>query len=315
MVKINTNPPCQTLTAIDSILEERDALEEQRGYLGMSAIGDKCNRKGWYYFRMVTKARMKAHVIKACLRGHRNEDAQAEYLKMLPNIDLQEVDPETGEQWEYIDIDGHFKGHMDGKILGLIQAPKTWHVWEHKERDEKFFNKLEKLRLENEKTALQNWDIHYYAQAQCYMHYSGLKRHYLTCSKNGCRESLSVRTDYNEADAIRYIEKARRIIASQNPPEKPGWAGSEFYLCRFCDYSEICNEGAQPERVCRTCLHSSPVSCGQWECAKWKTIIPDAEQRKRHDCHRYIPSLVNLKQTDVDGDNVVYEGWIDDGKG
>lgn len=316
-IKINLNPPCPTLAAVDRLLEEEDAKKPQRDYLGMSAIGHECERHNWYYFRMVKKAKMTAAVIKACLRGHKNEEVQVKYLKTLPFIELQDVDPETDKQFEYIDIDGHFKGHTDGKVLGLIQAPKTWHVYEHKEKDAKFYNKLEKFREENEKTALQEWDkscnSHNYAQAQCYMHYSGLKRHYLTCSKNGCRESISVRTDYNEADAIKFIEKARRIIHAQNPPDKPYWGKSEYYICRFCDYSEICHEDQLPDRNCRTCLRSTPVKDGQWHCDKWNENIPEEQQRQRHECHRFIPSLIDRDQIDVDGDNIIYNGWIDDG--
>ncbi len=320
-IKITIKPPCPTLAAIDRVIEQEHNKEPQRTYLGMSQIGNWCERSLWYYFRIVSRTKREAAIIKSFIRGHRAEDVQAGYLKRLPAITLHEVDPDTGKQWAYSDVKKHFWGHSDGKIIGVIQAPKTWHIWEHKEVDEKKFDKLNTLRTQNEKAALLEWDDGYYAQAQCYMHYAGLKRHFLTCSKNGVRQSISIRTDYNAADALKYIEKADRIINSVNVPRRPLGATVDFYKCgtKWCDHHDVCWQRKMPSRNCRTCLHSTPVDDGKWHCAKHGKELDRAVQRQRYECHRFIPSLIPIKQVDVDGDNVVYEfengsKWIDDGK-
>ena len=43
-----------------------------------------------------------------------------------------EVDPETGRQWRVEAHGGHFGGSLDAVALGLLEAPKTWHVVEFK---------------------------------------------------------------------------------------------------------------------------------------------------------------------------------------
>lgn len=301
-----------TVEAIDRAIEAAAALRGQRGYLGMSELGDECARKLWFSFRWAQNRERPAKLVKAAESGDRAEAAQANYMRMVDGITLLTVDPNTGRQFEFIDIDGHLGGHCDGLVVGLIQAPKAWHIWEHKEREEKYYKDLIKLRSENEKTALQRWHDTYYAQAQLYMHYAGLQRHYLTCSTMGCRRTIGVRTEYDATFALRLIEKARAIVHGATPP--PGISSDpSFYKCKMCDFPDVCFKRRLPERNCRTCLHSSPVEEGRWHCAKHDDTIPSDAQRQHHKCHRFIPSLLPYEQTDVDGDNIIYEGFVDDG--
>ena len=43
----------------------------------------------------------------------------AERLRLVPGIDLETYDPVTGKQFGFVEIDGHFRGHADGLILGI----------------------------------------------------------------------------------------------------------------------------------------------------------------------------------------------------
>jgi hypothetical protein len=139
------------------------------------------------------------------------------------------------------------------------------------------------------------------------MHYLGCTRHYLTVGSPGVRDLISCRTDYDAADAIRLIEKARRVIEATQPParisEDPSW-----FECKFCDHHQIChgqpsgNIPTSARRNCRTCLHSTPVS-GGWECARGA----DANLYQRHGCsqHLLIPALVAGEQIDAS------ETWVE----
>lgn len=231
-----------TLEAADRALEIIEKRKPRRTYLGMSAIGHPCARKLWFdYHRPGSGAAFDAITLKRFADGHASEDVMANRLRLVPGLTLLTIDPETGRQFGFSDLDDRFKGHMDGAILGLIQAPKTWHVWEGKCTNEKKFQKLASLKESlGEKSALKEWDETYYAQAILYMHFSGMDRHYLTVCTPGARDWISCRTEADPAFAIQSIEKARRILDARVPLAKisndPAW-----FQCRFCDHKEQCH--------------------------------------------------------------------------
>lgn len=299
-----------TLLAADVAIEVVGNAEPPRPYLGMSEIGRSCLRQLWYGFRWCSSSTFDAATLKRFADGHHSEDVQAERLSMASGINLMAVDPRTDEQFEYIDHGGHFMGHADGMITGLVQSPKTEHVWEHKATDESKQKKITKLKQDKgEKQALAAWDAIYYAQAVLYMHYSGNKRHYLTCSSPGCRTTISVRTDANSTKAKELIDKARMIITADNPldriSESPSW-----YECKWCQHQDICHGDDLPNISCRTCLHATPVIEGGWTCAKFGASVDEAAQRVSHHCpeHRYIPSLISFASA-VDASKA--DGWIE----
>lgn len=302
-------PPVDpTLEAVDRAIEQKATRDKPRPYLGMSAIGHPCDRRLWYGFRWAAQEAFDAATIKRFEDGHYQEDVQIDRLRMVPGITLLSVDPDTGRQWGFVDVDGHMKGHADGKIGGLLQAPKTWHIWEHKATDEKKQAKLEKLKEEKgEKNALAEWDETYYVQAQLYMHYSDLPRHYLTCSSPGGRKTVSCRTEYDADIAKRHIERARRIIYAEQPPERMREDRS-YFMCKWCCFNDLCHrdDGVWADRNCRTCIFSGPVVDG-WQCSKHDGVIPLEFQYSGCEDHLYMPPLVSGSQIDADdrGD------WID----
>jgi hypothetical protein len=296
-----------TLEAADAALEAIENRKPARDYVGMSGIGGECERRIWNDWRWVTRAKFNAETLKRFADGHAGEDVQIARLRMVPGVTLLNIDPDTGRQFGFTDLDGHFRGHMDGAIIGLLQAPKTWHVYEHKQVGEKKQAKLAKLKAEKgEKQALAEWDSTYYGQAILYMHYSGMTRHYLTCSTPGGRSTISVRTDENPEGAMRLIERARRIIGSAQPPARistdPAW-----YVCRFCDHASACHGEAMPERHCRSCLHSTPVDGGSWHCARHDWTLTQDQQRVGCAAHLMIPALVPGEQVDAGDDWVSYQ--------
>lgn len=313
-------PPVDpTLAAVDAAIESIENGRPAREYLGMSGIGRECTRQIWYDWRWVSKTRHSALSLKRFADGHHGEDLQAKRLRLVNGVTLVTVDPENGRQIAFSDLNGHFRGHADGAIVGLLQAPKTWHVWEHKQVEEKKQNKLAKLIVEaGEKQALEKWDATYYAQAMLYLHYSGMERHYLTCSTPGGRHTISVRSEPNLVVAQRLIAKAEAIINASRPPAKLS-DDPDYFMCRWCDHKDICHGEERAERNCRTCLHASPVADGKWHCAARDIFLSPRNQRAgcMH-THRYVPDLVAGEQIDVRGDAVVYRmrdgaEWVDSG--
>ena len=138
----------------------------------------------------------------------------------------------------------------------MLQAPKKLHVWECKASGQKKFDEFVKIKQRlGEKMTLKEWNFVYYIQAQIYMHYTNIDRHYLTVSLAGGRDYDSCRTEYVPEVAEQYRARAEKIIKAKEPPprinEKP-----DFYICRFCNYKDICrNEAIKTIPRSRTNFH------------------------------------------------------------
>lgn len=296
-----------TLAAVDVAIEEAQD-RKHRPYLGMSGIGHPCERKCWYDFRWATPINHEALTLKLFDDGNRGEDVQAERLRMVAGLELH-THTDDGRQFGFEDIGGHFRGNMDGAIHGLVQAPKTWHVWEHKQSSEKKQAELSRLKADKgEKDALAAWNEIYYAQAVLYMEYSGMTRHYLTCATPGGRHTISVRTNANKAEAAKLKDKARRVIFAAEPPlklsERPDW-----YQCQWCDHKSICHYDRLPRIVCRTCAHVTPCEDGTWHCAMHSQVLSEQTQRVGCGDHLYIPALVSYGEM-VDADSAARCQWV-----
>lgn len=279
-----------TLEAIDAQIVARQHDEPVRGYLGMSAIGEDCERRLWYGFRFAGRAVFDAVTLRRFEDGHRCEDLMAARLRMVPGVILHTKGTD-GRQFGFKAIGGHFRGNIDGAVQGLLQAPKTWHVWEHKASEKG--GELLRLKAKNEKAALAAWSATYYAQAVCYMHYSGMSRHYLTCDSPGGRTTISVRTDASPDEAARLEAKALRIITAPEPlarlSEDPA-----FWKCKQCPALANCHQGRVADVSCRTCVHATAELDGdaRWSCAWHKRDLSMTDQLAGCGEHRFIPGLI-----------------------
>lgn len=305
--------------AVDVTLEAADRALEQaqerrhRSHLGMSQIGRPCDREIWYSFRWAAQNNFDAPTLKRFEDGHASELVAVRRLKMVPGIELHEVD-ESGAQFRFEDFGGHFSGSCDGAILGILQAPKTWHILEIKASAKA--EDLDKAKkTHGEKGALLAWNPVYYAQAALYMHYAGLDRHYLVCVTPGARKWTSVRTEADPVHAEVMRQRAERIIFADAAPPRIG--GPDFFQCRWCDFRAVCHEQAGVERNCRTCLHVTPVRDGTWRCEKFGHALSKVDQEAGCSEHRYLPSLVPWPQVDADEFGITYArsngAWIDRG--
>lgn len=224
-----------------ALIKEQIELNQEnknRDYIGASSIGDECSRKIWYQYNNYPKKPMGWKVLCAIDDGHRTEALIVERYKMLDGIELH-ADDGTG-QYGY-DHEGWFKGHVDGMIKGLIEAPDTWHVFEVKAKEDKFIRELEKcIDIHGEKDALKNWDYIYYCQAVLYMHFMEVPRHCMVVARPGGRDFIQIRTNENPKLAKALIKKGQRIKDAKTPPERIG--GKNFWKCKWCDFREVCHE-------------------------------------------------------------------------
>ena len=299
--KIELDP---TLEAMDRETESLSANKPRRvPSLACSTIGEPCERKTWFAWRMAKTETFSAESLYRFDDGFNVEAVTASRLARVPNIKIRTVNPNTGYQFALSLVDSHLQGRVDGLIDGLIQAPTTTHVWEAKATNESAFNSLKKAKIEHgENDALKAWNLSYYSQAVLYMHALNLSSHYLTCSTPGARSTISVMTNADPLYAQSLIEKATRIKESAHVPiglsTDPTWYG-----CKFCTFHSLCFENKIADVQCRSCLHSTPVEAGQWHCAKFNQNVPDHFQVQGCDNHLFIPSLVPFAKA-VDADEV-----------
>ena len=302
MVKLQK--PQSTVQAIYDNYEGRQG-DSRRPHLGGSLIGDGCERKLWYTFRWARKIKHDGRLLKLFGRGHSEEFIFVRELRGV-GVEVLEIDPATGRQWTINDVRGHFGGSFDAVAKGLKEAPETWHLVEMKTHNDKSFQDMLKKGVEKSK-------YQHFCQMQVYMYLGGLERaYYLAVNKNN-DELYSERIKLDVAIAKRLVAKAERIIDAPEPP-LPAYS-ADWYLCKWCDFNEQCHKGAFSERNCRTCMHSTPVDDGKWTCNVGDPFkISVKTQREGCSSHRFIPALVPHQQIDVVDNNIIYEGYKDDGK-
>jgi hypothetical protein len=204
-------------------------------------------------------------------------------------VTVQEIDPDTGEQWRVSDFNGILGGSLDGIGVGFLEAPKSKHVIEMKTHGEKSFKALVKDGVEKSKPL-------HFAQCQLYMGYKKLKRAYYIAVNKNTDELYQERINYDKKEFEKLKIKAEQIITSERPLERihkdPSW-----FECKWCSAHALCHMTATPDVNCRTCTHSVASihkEDPQWFCDHYGCALSTDTQRKGDQCpeHRYIPYLL-----------------------
>lgn len=266
MVALTGFKQMTTLQAIESKSEKR----ENRDYLGMSQLGHSCSRYLYYSFRWCFIETFSARILRLFDRGHREEDA---IIKTLASVGIRCYD----DQLECSTAYGHCKGHIDGKSIGVLEAPKTEHLNEYKTMADKYFKEVCRIGVEAAKPI-------YYGQMQLYMGNMGLTRAlFVAVNKND--DSMYIeRVPIRKEVGQRLEERAKQIILSEEPPVKefkPTW-----YECKFCGANDICHKGMTVEINCRTCSYGDLLQAGKWKCSRCNLVL--ATDQQRVGCSEYI---------------------------
>lgn len=290
-----------TVTAIYSWWGgELDRLSRR---LGASQIGRECERELWYSFRWCgSGAKFDGRMKRLFNRGHREEAVFTEELRAI-GLQVHDLDPSTGQQFEFTACGGHFVAKIDGVGLGVIEAPKTWHVIGYKTINAKGHASLTKDGVQKAKPE-------HYAQNQIEMRLASLERTlYLSVCKDN-DEIHGERIRYDEAYAARLEQKAERVIYSPEPLSRLS-EDAAFWKCKGCHFAVTCHGNKLPKPSCRTCLHATPErdGDGRWSCAKWGSDIPLDAQAEGCEQHRYIPALLAKWGEAVDASES--EGWVE----
>jgi len=118
----------KTTDLIKQHIEDSQPDKPTRGYLGMSAIGHDCSRKLWYDFRFCTMPHFDAISLLRFADGHNSEDITAQRIRdAIPEMEFL-THKQNGEQFGFIDIGGHFRGHCDGIGSGFPEFGSEWAI-------------------------------------------------------------------------------------------------------------------------------------------------------------------------------------------
>ncbi|MDB5294691.1 MAG: hypothetical protein JWO31_674, partial [Phycisphaerales bacterium] len=282
-----------TVAAIYAKYESR--CEGPRRYLGASVIGKPCDRALWYDFRWCGREQFAGRMVRLFETGHLEEHRFVHNLRSIGCDVRQYADDKTLEQFAVSAVGGHFKGHTDGAVLGLPEAPKTWHLAEYKTHNHKSFTTLKSKGVAAHKPE-------HFAQMQVYMHLQGLTRAiYLAVNKND-DELYAERVKADAITADRYLARARSIVTAAEPPDRISSDPSAFG-CKFCNHRDRCHGNpdapAAPVGInCRTCCHATPVvddarDDGPWRCDRHAKPLAEQEQARGCGDHLLIPLLIN----------------------
>lgn len=252
---------------------EEQAQRDHRTYYGASQLGKKCDREMFLSFRKaaeplttegLTDAEMEFLGARMRLfdRGHMEEDRFIQ--RITPMFDeVYPVDPETGKQWEIVNCEGLFKGHMDGKALNLRIGDTTLQgLWllEFKTHGTKSFDKLAGAKRAD---GTRPWDKRlkdvkpdHYAQVQVYMWHDPEIEGCLYLAV--CKDTDEWYVELIERDpalAQSEMQRVANTVWARKVPPRMEYASrvKNFYCNHFCDFNDVCFGLKEPPRTCRTC--------------------------------------------------------------
>ena len=116
------------------------------------------------------------------------------------------------------------------------------------------------------KKGLQKAKPKHFAQMSQYGYKMGIQYGlYMIENKNDSDITIKiVELDWNLGAQLE--KKANEIIFAKEPPprisDNPAWQ-----TCQWCHFSDICHNGAQPERNCRSCRNVIPTEGATWTCS------------------------------------------------
>lgn len=261
------------LTTADRIALEMYAAAERgrnksRGYLGMSEIGQACDRRLWLSFR-----------------GYPGNDPDGRLIMLFELGDMIETQvvrllnaagfKVEGQQDGYKSHGGFFRGHSDGTIHGITKQP---HILEIKSANDKRFAAFKKFGVRETYPT-------YYCQVQCYMGYSGLERSLFVIMNKNTSDIYTERVYFNQEDFEALDARAKYIITSNDIPDKAS-------DCMWCPYTSICND---PSKALFT-----RMTCGSCDHLRWDGLTPKClSPLHPHDIQEWGSSCTDWSNTGV----------------
>jgi hypothetical protein len=250
--------------------EERNRKEPRRDYLGVSVIGNHCDRYVWLYFRQSFNDNFPGRVLRMFERG-KNEEA-------IVYANLRSIGCTVDETQQAVKHGHYIAGHIDGTVLGIPGAEKTLHLLEIKTASDSKFKEFQKLGI----AANPQYEI----QCQVYMRLLKLTRCLFFVVNKNDDDIFCQRLELDKNKADHAIGRAERIINASTPPAGVS-DNPAFYKCKLCPAQSVCHKFIVPEKNCKNCCFSTPTNTG-WVCDKGHEYDSCIE-------HLFIPPIIGDK--------------------
>lgn len=282
-------PPATSAT-VRAIYAAYAATNDPYDSLGLSVgeLGNECDRSLFYSFRWASSPEV---VDGRKVRIFRRGDIEESRLV----ADLESIGVEVfGQQDRIRLVSGFVRGKIDGRAMGVPEAPKTEHLCEFKSSNTKNFAILIRDKVKKAQPK-------HFVQCQLGMHAFGLTRALYVVANKDDEELYAERVEYDMEFCVRLLARAERIVRTDTPParisEKP-----DFFGCLFCKHKSVCHEDAFPRVTCRSCIHATPEFMGQghWSCARFGKPLSFDEQKEACPAHLFSPGFVPGEQVDCD---------------
>lgn len=318
MSAIEKDIQLETITAssvVDQSLVFANEAQVPRGHLGMSGIGNPDSRTLWLKFRWSLPDSPAARTLRIFELGNILEDEVVRLLKGA-DFDVWEVDPDTGKQFNFKFLGGHFAGSADGVIRGIPETQQPLLLEIKSAKNEKF-KELEKLVSESSdhNTALKKWNMDYFGQTQCYMPNLGLNYTLFVVYNKNTSALLFLKITPEKFYFEGALGKAERIIESFEPPESsfPNRNWYEIKKYKSEHYQAVYwGDELPPSANCRNCRHSLPNTDpnrtdAAWVCKRKSIDIPITQQAQGCGDHNFLPALMPAELIGVyEEDNAVH---------
>ncbi len=226
---------------LDAALLLKRSKQERRQYLGASAIGDACERRAQFDYVGCDRdpdGEFKPKTLRKFDFGHMGEELARAWFQDA-GFKLTNTNQRTGRPFGFQQLDGRFRGHVDGVFL---DGPKIEGVgypclWETKSTSAKTFREVAKHGLKKSRPG-------YYAQVAIYAAYLDLTEHptIFTVTNLDSGEQLHLLIPFDAEEAQRMSDRAVRIIKAADAGEllpRP-FGSADYFECKFCSFSERC---------------------------------------------------------------------------
>ena len=266
----------------DAIMQQPDIYQQVdigfRSHLGASLLGKKCRRDIWYSFRWVKEPKFEGRMVRLFNRGHMEEPR---FIALLRQAGMQTWSANTdGTQFRFSNCNGHYGGSLDCVVMGVPEYEGIPMLAEFKTHSEKSFDKLESVGVQAAK-----WE-HFIQMNQYMGHYKLKHGLYLAVNKNNDELYAEV-VHFDEQIFDFDITLAQTVSHTKKPPMKIN-KDKNFWLCRYCDHSEICHSSADVVPSCRTCKHVDMRDGGKWVCLL-QNNLELSKEKQYTGCNSRIP--------------------------
>lgn len=224
---------------LDSSLIRKRDKQPRREYIGASAVGGECERKVQFEFAGAPKeSDFKPLTLRKFDFGHMGEELARAWFNDA-GFKLASTNPRTGRIYGFEQLDGRFKGHVDGVFLDGPTVAGVGYpcLWEAKSVGAKTYRELAKDGLKKARPG-------YYSQVQVYMAYLQLTEHpaIFTVTNLDSGEQLHLLIEFDAEEAQRMTDRAVRIVSSTDAGDllPRAFNSADHFICKGCFFAARC---------------------------------------------------------------------------